>query len=62
MLLLINLIMLLIPAQQVSIAVLLLDLCVDFFEDDGFLLQQQVYDIGLIDLIPIQGDPLREGF
>lgn len=58
MLLLNDLIVFLIPAQQIGLAVLLLDLCVDFFEDYGFLLQQQVDDIGLVDLIPIQGDPL----
>lgn len=58
MLLLNDLIMLLVPTQQVGLAVLLLYLRIDFFEDYGFLLQQQVDDIGLVDLIPIQGDPL----
>lgn len=61
MLLLNYLIVLLIPAQQVGLAVFLLDLCVDFFEDHAFLLQQQIDDIGLVDLIAVQGDSFGEG-
>ena len=53
MLLLNDLVVLLVPAQQVGLAVLLLDLRLDFLEDDVLFLQQQVDYVRLVDLIPV---------